>query len=106
VVVETFRGERTFRDDSNELVAIDIGAHSHHTDEYVVFWLPRQQILFEGDLGWFAGPNGLRAGGERARGLLQAIDERQLPVATLVQSWPTVGMATLPMAEFRALLAK
>ncbi len=106
VVVETFRGERTFRDDSNELVAIDIGAHSHHTDEYVVFWLPRQQILFEGDLGWFAGPNGLRGGGERARGLLQAIDERQLPVATLVQSWPTVGMATLPMAEFRALLAK
>ena len=106
VVVETFRGERTFRDADNELVAIDIGALSHHTDEYVVFWLPRQQILFEGDLGWFAGPNGLRDGGVRARGLLQAIDERQLPVTTLVQSWPTVGMATLPMAEFRALLAK
>lgn len=104
--VETFRGERTFRDDSNELVAIDIGKDSHHTDEYVVFWLPRQGILFEGDLGWFAGPNSLRGGGARARGLLQAIDERKLPVTTLVQSWPTVGMSTLPMAEFRALLAK
>lgn len=104
--IETFRGERTFRDDSNELVAIDIGADSHHTDEYVVFWLPKQRLLFQGDLGWFAGPNGPRGGGVRARGLLKAIDDRKLPVETLVQSWPTVGLATLPMAEFRALLAK
>ncbi len=104
--IETLRGERTFRDDTNELVAIDIGADSHHTDEYVVFWLPRQQLLFQGDLGWFAGPTGLRGGGARARGLLKAIDDRKLSVNTLVQSWPTVGMSTLPMAEFRALLAK
>lgn len=104
--IESFTGERTLRDATNELVAIDIGADSHHTDEYVVFWLPRQQILFEGDLGWFAGPTGLRGGGARARGLLKAIDDRKLPVATLVQSWPTVGMSKLPMAEFRELLAK
>lgn len=106
VVVETFVGERRFADATNELVAFDIGPQSHHTDEYVVFWLPRQQVLFEGDLGWFAGPDGPRAGGRRARGLLEAIDERRLPVQTLVQGWPAVGSGTLPMAEFRQLLAK
>jgi hypothetical protein len=105
-VIETFQGARTFRDDTNELVAIDIGADSHHTDEYIVFHLPRQRLLFQGDLGWFTGPNGLAGGGERARGLLHAIDERALDVATVVQSWPTRGSATLPLAELRALVAK
>jgi glyoxylase-like metal-dependent hydrolase (beta-lactamase superfamily II) len=105
-VIETFQGARTFRDDTNELVAIDIGADSHHTDEYVVFHLPRQRLLFQGDLGWFAGPSGLTGSGERTRGLLRAIDARALDVVTVVQSWPTRGLATLPLAELRALAAK
>jgi len=105
-VIEPFTGQRTFHDATNDLVAIDIGADSHHTAEYVVFWLPRQRLLFQGDLGWFAGASGLRAGGQRARGLMKAIDDRQLPVETLVQSWPTLGAPTLPLAELRALLAK
>lgn len=105
-VVESFTGERTFRDDGNELVAIDIGEDSHHTAEYVVFWLPRQQLLFQGDLGWFQGTVGTRTGGARARGLVKAIDDRGLPVVTLVQAWPTLGAPTLPLAELRALLAK
>jgi hypothetical protein len=104
--IEPFTGQRSFRDDTNELVAIDIGKDSHHTDEYVVFWLPRQQLLFEGDLGWFMGPDGPRAGGTRARGLVKAIDDRRLPVVTLIQSWPTVGAATLPLADLRTLLSR
>jgi hypothetical protein len=105
-VIETFIDQRTFRDAANELVAIDIGPDSHHTDEYVVFWLPRQQLLFEGDLGWFPGPAGPRAGGVRARGLVHAIDTRQLPVVKLVQSWPTAGTSTMPLAELRLLMEK
>jgi hypothetical protein len=101
--VEAFTGERRFADATNELVAIDIGLSSHHTEEYVVFWLPRQRWLFEGDLGWFQGPEGLRAGGRRARGLLEAIDARHLPVETLVQGWPAVGAGQLGMAEFRQM---
>lgn len=106
VAVEEFRGERRFADATNELVAIDIGQDSDHTDEYVVFWLPRQRLLFEGDLGWFAGERGLQSGGSRAHGLLRAIDARQLPVATLVQGWPALTTGTLPIEQFRALLAK
>lgn len=104
--VEEFRGERRFADADNELVAIDIGQDSDHTDEYVVFWLPRQRLLFEGDLGWFAGEGGLHAGGSRARGMLRAIDARELPVETLVQGWPALTTGTLPIEQLRALLAK
>ncbi len=105
-VIETFVGERTLRDGTNELVLLDIGEDSHHTAEYVVFWLPRQRILFQGDLGWYGVGAGVRAGGERARGLLAAIDARRLPVETLVQGWPSTGRSSLPIAELRALLAK
>jgi glyoxylase-like metal-dependent hydrolase (beta-lactamase superfamily II) len=105
-VIESFVGERTFRDADNELVAIDIGADSHHTVEYVVFWLPRQRLLFEGDIGWYGEPSAPRASGNRARGLLHAIDARGLPVETLVQAWPTTAAATLPLAELRALLGR
>ncbi len=104
--IETFVGERTFRDGTNELVLVDIGEDSHHTVEYVVFWLPRQRILFQGDLGWYGVGAGIRAGGERARGMLAAIDARKLPVETLVQGWPATGRSSLPLVELRALLAK
>ena len=105
VAIESFVGERRFADADNELVAIDIGAQSHHTDEYVVFWLPRQRLLFQGDLGWFGPDDAPRAGGRRARGLLQAIDERNLPVETLLQGWPVLGSGRLPLQRLRELLA-
>lgn len=104
--IETFEGRRVFRDATNELVAIDIGSASHHTDEYVVFYLPRQGLLFQGDLGWRPGTDGPSPSGSRARGLLDAIDRQELTVHTLVQGWPTHGRGTLPLADLRALLAR
>jgi glyoxylase-like metal-dependent hydrolase (beta-lactamase superfamily II) len=92
-------------DATNELVAIDIGGQSHHTEHYLVFWLPRQKLLFEGDLGFFTMDGTLRAS-RRAEGLLQAIDAQKLAPETVVQSWPVRGNpASVPMATLRALVA-
>ena len=89
----------------NEVVVIDIGAKSHHTDAYSVFWLPRAKLLFEGDLGWFASPGGVRAS-TRAAGLLAAIDEAKIAPARVVQSWtPGATAPALPLRELRALVA-
>jgi glyoxylase-like metal-dependent hydrolase (beta-lactamase superfamily II) len=89
----------------NEVVAIDIGEKSHHTDAYLVFWLPRAKLLFEGDLGWFATDGGVRAS-SRAAGLLEAIDEAKLAPARLVQSWtPGATPHDVAMRDFRALVA-
>ncbi|MBL8751677.1 MAG: hypothetical protein JNK15_00135 [Planctomycetes bacterium] len=104
--VEPFAGQWRHADAANELLAVDIGADSEHTDEYVVFVLPRQRLLFQGDLGWFVRGDATQAGGDRARGLLRAIDARQLPIDTLVQGWPTVGRVTMPLQDLRALLAR
>lgn len=64
--VEAFRGRRVIEEGPTRIEAIDIGAASEHTDEYVVFYLPRQRLLFQGDLGWSATPGGgIRAGRRR-----------------------------------------
>jgi len=92
-------------DATNELVAIDIGALSHHTDHYLVFWLPRQRLLFEGDLGFVTVDGALRAS-RRAEGLLQAVDEAKIVPRTVAQSWPVNGnAASVPFETLRALVA-
>ncbi len=93
-------------DATNELVALDIGARSNHTDHYLVFWLPRQHLLFEGDLGFATVDGSLRAS-SRAGGLLRAMDEAKLVPQTVAQSWPVNGNpVTVPYATLRALAAE
>ncbi len=92
-------------DTVNEVVALDIGAASRHTDAYVVFWLPRAKMLFEGDLGWFDSGAGLRAS-SRAAGLLGAVDAARLAPATVVQDWaPGATPHALPLKRLRELAA-
>jgi glyoxylase-like metal-dependent hydrolase (beta-lactamase superfamily II) len=92
-------------DATNELVAIDVGPRSQHTDAYLVFWLPRARLLFEGDLGWFTSDGTLRAS-RRAAGLLAGIDEAGIRPLTVVQGWPVNGnAASLTLARLRALAA-
>jgi len=71
-------------------VAIDIGKLSQHTDEFTIFYFPRQKLLFEAELGWFT-QNGQVRPSKRAAGLVKAIDENKLDVERIVQSWPVAG---------------
>jgi len=85
-------------------VAINYGARSNHTDDFVVFWLPRSRVLFETELGWVMAGDKVRAS-RRAAPLLQWIDEQHLDVQRLVQSWPMRGnVATMSRAELAALV--
>jgi len=104
--VDTLVAGRWRRADAvNELVAIDIGARSNHTDAYTVFWLPRQKLLFEGDLGWFTRDGQVRAS-RRAAGLVEAIADAKLAPETVMQSWPVAGnAASLPFTKLRELVA-
>jgi glyoxylase-like metal-dependent hydrolase (beta-lactamase superfamily II) len=104
--IESFTDRRVLDDaDGNALVAIDIGAASDHTEEYVVFYVPRARLLFQGDLGWGVRDDGTPRAGRRAPGLRTAIDERALDVATLVQGWPIMpGHQTSDAAAWRALV--
>jgi len=104
VHVETFSGRTELADTTNRLVAIDYGEHSQHTDEFVLFWFPRQRLMFETEQGWSDGNGKLRAG-RRARGLLGWCDEQGLDVQRFVQSWPMRdNPASLTRAELDSLV--
>ena len=74
-------------DSTNRLVAIDIGQRSTHTDEFAVFWMPRQRLVFETEQGWITVDGTLRAS-RRAEGFLRALSEEGVEAERLVQSWP------------------
>ena len=44
---------RTIEDGSRRLEVIQVGANPH-TDENLVVWLPRERLLFQGDLFYYA----------------------------------------------------
>ncbi len=93
-------------DATNEMLAIDIGEKSHHTEHYVIFWFPRQKLLYQADLGWSAAADGSLRAGRRAAGLLEAVDEAKLAPQVVVQGWPVQGLpATVPFATFRGMVA-
>lgn len=94
----------TDADSVNELRVIDIGARSNHTDSYLVFVLPRDGIVFEGDLGFFT-RGGKRVASRRARGLVLALDAAGVKCERVVQGWPVRGNASeIKMRELRELV--
>jgi glyoxylase-like metal-dependent hydrolase (beta-lactamase superfamily II) len=85
--VVTFVDRYELSDSTNRLVAINYGERSKHTDEFVVFWLPRQKVLFEASLGWVRVNGALRVSGG-VKPLLAWLDEQKMDVDRVVQSWP------------------
>ncbi len=103
---ELFERRAVLSDSRNEIVAIDIGKLSNHTEEFLIFYFPRQKLLFQSELGWFTAGGVPRPSG-RSPGLLQAIDENKLEPQRLIQSWPMVGnLREMSLADLRALVSK
>ena len=99
--IETFDRGRRFADAGQELLVLDLGAASRHSDDYVVFWLPRARILFVGDLVWSGFEGGAPRVGPSGRALADFVAERKLDVATLVQALRVVGgPAEMPWADW------
>lgn len=91
VMVRTFDDRIELADSTNQLVAINFGERSNHTDEFVVFWFPRAKLLFEAELGWINSADGKLRPTRRAATLLPWLAEQKLDVERLVQSWPMKG---------------
>lgn len=80
---------RTITDDNYSMQVINIGEYSHHTKDYIIFYFPKEKLIFEGDLVWI--PSDGRAIGkvsDRQKGLYGAIQKFNLNVDTIFQSWP------------------
>jgi hypothetical protein len=80
-------GRFRLADETNEMIAVNIGERSTHTDDFFIFWFPRQRVLFETEQGWFA-RDGQTVASRRAAMLLKVLDDEKLDVDRIAQSWP------------------
>ena len=83
-VIETVTGgKRVFTGGGHSVELYDIGTNPH-TDEMLVAWLPKEQILFEGDLFNRPADGHARAGNETTVAFLRWLEKSGLPVKTIV----------------------
>ncbi|SOE23680.1 hypothetical protein SAMN06298216_4064 [Spirosomataceae bacterium TFI 002] len=65
-----------------------IGEKSAHTYDYLIYYFPQDQLLFQDDLCWIAKDGPITKAGSRQVGLYNSILELNLKVDTIIQSWP------------------
>ncbi len=105
LAIRTFSDRIELADSTNQLVALNYGDRSQHTDEFVVFWFPRAKLLFETELGWLRTDDGKLRAIRRAGPLLAWLEEQKMDVERFVQSWPMRGNAAeLSRAELASLV--
>jgi glyoxylase-like metal-dependent hydrolase (beta-lactamase superfamily II) len=82
----------------------DLGAASHHTDEYLVYWFPAARLLGDGDLVTLKPGADAPRGTDRALGLWKFIGEQKLAVERVITSWPIHGVErVIPVAALRRM---
>jgi len=102
--VELVHGTLELKDTTNHIVAMDIGSNAQVADEFLVFWFPRQKLLFQMEHGWLRRGARLSAS-EHAKGLLRSIRSRGISPSRFAQGCPVKGLpAELTSAQLQALV--
>ncbi len=78
----------TIGDAEYQMKLFVIGKRSQHTNDYVVCYLPKEKLVFEGDLAWIPTEGAIKKASTRQVGLYNAVKELGLQVDTVVQAWP------------------
>lgn len=79
----------TLSDDNGFTMEIyNIGALSSHTKDYLIYYFPSENLLFEDDLAKIPTNGATYQVNKRQTGLYNAIKALQLNVDTIIQAWP------------------
>ena len=100
-VVETFSGKRVFTDGRMTVELHELGPNSH-VDEMVLAWLPRERIVFQGDLVILPDQGEVAPANTLTEEFLRKIDAMGWPVETIAGVHGRVGT----LADLRAAVAK
>jgi glyoxylase-like metal-dependent hydrolase (beta-lactamase superfamily II) len=100
--LEEIKERKTISDGNFEMIIYYIGKKSAHTNDYMIYYFPTEQLLYEDDLVWIPKQGAITKARDRQAGLYHTIKELGLHVKTIVQSWPVsdYGVKTvIPFAE-------
>lgn len=88
LLIEEVDATKTVTDGEYNMVMYHIGEKSKHTEDYTLFYFPKEKIIFQGDLVFIQKDKPLAKAGERQVALYDAIEELGLDVENIVQAWP------------------
>ncbi len=86
---ETIKDRRTFADSTNTVQVFNVA--SGHTDEYLIFYFPRQKVLTTGDLLFYRPGKPLTG---RSKQLCDTVKTLGLDVTAFYATWPLDGYGT------------
>lgn len=89
------------KDKQNTLEIYQVGPN--HTQEYLIFYLPKQKLIFCGDLCSIKDVLPLKAAGERTRKFYAKVKEFNLKADTVYTSWPLKGYGVKNIVPFSVL---
>ena len=98
---ETYDSIKVISDGETEMRILKIGALSHHTDDYAIYYVPNSKLLFEDDLMAFTKDSVIRSASNRQRGLYEGIQHYDLNVETILQNWPSDMLTEVPFAMLK-----
>lgn len=90
-------------DGKTEMHIFFIGSKSAHTKDYLIYYFPKEKLLFENDLVWIKREGDIDKASARQAGLYGAIKELGLEVKTIVQSWPVADYGVKTVIPFEDL---
>lgn len=101
--VKIIKDSLTISDGHFDMKIYFIGNRSKHTDDYLIYYFPREKILFQDDLVWIRHNEAIAKAGPRQAGLYHAIQDLNLDVETIIQSWPVQDYGVKTIIPFRDL---
>ena len=101
--LELIKDSLTITDGAYEMKIYFIGKKSSHTTDYIVYYFPKEKMLFEGDLVWIKKEGKVTKAGKLDAGLYNAIKDLKIDVNTIVQSWPVNNYSVKTVIPFKEL---
>lgn len=103
--LESVGAHKTITDGQFRMEIYHMGHQSAHTDDYLIYYFPDQQLLFEDDLVWIPKTGKPARVSDRQAGLYRFIAQLGIPVRLIVQSWPVGDMGVKTEIPFTDLAA-
>jgi len=97
--ITTAKEGRRIDDETNALEIYNVD--SEHTDEYFIFYFPRQKMLMTGDLLFYTPDQPLKG---RSKKLCETVQKLGLDVETYICTWPLMGYDTKNMVSRAEML--
>lgn len=83
--------QKSFVLDRSHIVAFELAGKSGHTDEHLVFYFPKERLLWTGDLLFFREDGKKVPLGQRGRCVYDLIKSHKLKIDRVYTSWPLHG---------------